>query len=152
MNVLLLLWQLEIDKLHVLLSSQANVLHESLQENFGASVSRGKLTSDLRVEDLRLFDTASDLEEFDNGLEILYGIDASQASAAVISKGYLRTYIGVPVNTQREVDFSSDAARATLVFAFRMVCPSSRTTRRHFTLSLSSTFPTPSSRSRASFP
>lgn len=62
------------------------------------------------------------------------------------------TYIGVPVRTHRDFAPISHAAKATLVLAFRIVWPSSSTTRRHSISCERRTLLTPFSRSRESFP
>jgi hypothetical protein len=70
-DVLLLGWQFEIYKLHVLPATQTKVMHECLKKDFTMTITTGKFASDLSVEDLGLLNTAGDVEELDERVEIL---------------------------------------------------------------------------------
>lgn len=80
MQILSLLGKLEINKLHVFLSPKADILHQRLQNDFCAAITRHELSSDCRVEYLGLFNASSDVQEFDQRLEIFYRIDTSNKS------------------------------------------------------------------------
>lgn len=77
MDELLLFGKLEVDELHVLLSSKTEILHERLEQRFGLAITRSQSSCNLRVENLRLFDASSDVEEFDERMQVLYGVDAT---------------------------------------------------------------------------
>jgi hypothetical protein len=68
MDVLLLGWQLEIHKLHILSATQTKVVHERLKKRFAALVSRSQSATDLRIEDFRLLDTSGDVKKLDKGV------------------------------------------------------------------------------------
>lgn len=75
MQILSLLGQLEINKLHVLLSSETDVLHQRLQKHLSTAIARHQLSGDGVVEYLGLFDASGDVQELYQGLEIFYRID-----------------------------------------------------------------------------
>lgn len=68
MDVLLLGWQLEIHKLHILSATQTKVVHERLKKRFADLVSRSQSATDLRIEDFRLLDTSGDVKKLDKGV------------------------------------------------------------------------------------
>jgi hypothetical protein len=65
-NILLLLRQLEVDKLHVLLTAETEVVHEGLEKSLATAAAGAQLASDLGVEDFGLFDATGDVEELDD--------------------------------------------------------------------------------------
>lgn len=75
-DVLLLLRQLEVDKLHVLLTAETKVMYEGLEKSLAFAAERAQLPSDLGVEDLGLFDATGDVEELDDRVQILDRVDA----------------------------------------------------------------------------
>jgi len=100
MDVLGLWRKLEVNKLHILLATQAKVIHEGLQESLSHAVAPRERSADHCIEDFRLFHTTSDPEELEQGMKILDIVDTGHNT---VSKGteYPRipTYIGVPVST-----------------------------------------------------
>lgn len=76
MNVFLLLRKLEVDKLHVLLTTETKVMHESLQKSFATATAGTQLASDLGVEDFGLFDAPGDVEELEDRVQVLDRVDA----------------------------------------------------------------------------
>lgn len=62
-NHLLHLWYFEVHKLHVLFATEAQILHEDLQQGLARSVT--ETTGDAGVEDLGLFDASGDAEELE---------------------------------------------------------------------------------------
>jgi hypothetical protein len=63
MNVFRLRRNLEVDKRHVLLSPEAKVSHERLQNGLSLRVAPSQRPGDNGVEDLGLFYTAGDAQE-----------------------------------------------------------------------------------------
>jgi hypothetical protein len=70
-NILLLGRQFEIYKLHVLPTAQTKVMHEGLKKYFAMAFTIGQFTSDLGIKDFGFLDTASDVEELDQGVKVL---------------------------------------------------------------------------------
>lgn len=60
-DVFLFFRDLEIDKLHILLASETDVLHQRLKEDFGFLVSNFKLPSDLDLEYFGLLDASGNV-------------------------------------------------------------------------------------------
>lgn len=70
-DILLLGWQFEIYKLHVLPATETKVMHEGLKKYFTMAFTIGQLASDLGIEDFGFLDTASDMKEPDQGVKVL---------------------------------------------------------------------------------
>lgn len=76
MNVFRLGRELEVHKLHVLASSEADVPHEGLQESLSAGLANCQRPRYDCVENIRLLDAASDVEELEERVEVLDVVDA----------------------------------------------------------------------------
>jgi hypothetical protein len=68
--------KLEINKLHVLSPTKAEILHEGLQEAFSARGSVGQWPGNDRVEHVGLLDTARDVKKLEKRVEIADVVDA----------------------------------------------------------------------------
>lgn len=75
MDILLLGGEFQIHEFHVFLSSKAYILHQRLKKRFCTGIPDGQLPCNLLVEHLWLFNTAGDVEELDQRLQVLDGID-----------------------------------------------------------------------------
>ena len=98
-DVLGLGWKFEVDKRHVFLASQAEVIHQRLQQAFSAGITLGQRPRDDRVENLRLLDTARDVEELEQRMEILDAVDTTKELAFTSNDSARNTYMGVPDRT-----------------------------------------------------
>lgn len=69
-DVFRLWWQFEVDKLHVLLAAQAEILHERLQDGLGACLANCKRPGNDCVEHVRLLDAAGNPKELELRMKI----------------------------------------------------------------------------------
>lgn len=73
---MLLLRQFQINKFHILLASEANILHECLQNDFRAGVASGQFSCYPSIENLWVLDTPGDVQKLDQRMQVLDGVDA----------------------------------------------------------------------------
>lgn len=79
-NVLRLGGKLEVNKRHVLLAAKAKVKHQRLQQRLSASLAASQGPRNDGVENLGLLDTARDVEELEQGVDILDAVDTGRGS------------------------------------------------------------------------
>ena len=71
MQVLLFLWEPQVDELHLLVAPKTQVLHDDPEQTLSSLLTLSEGSSDLRVEDLNLLDAASDVKKLDHRMQVL---------------------------------------------------------------------------------
>jgi hypothetical protein len=70
--------QLEVNKLHILLSTETDVNHERLQKSLTTSISNTQRSGNDCVEDISLLNATRDVQELEQRMEILDIVDAKK--------------------------------------------------------------------------